>query len=74
MLITIEDVPEYLHKSWFYKEISESSGSFEINQLHFKPDITLNKMDDLVHLLHTLQFWIFDYVNIATKMGALGMI
>ena len=45
MLITIEDVPEYLHNSWFYKEISElseSSGSFEVNELHFKPDITLN--------------------------------
>ena len=67
MLITIEDVPEYLHKSWFYKEISEfeseTSGSFEVNELHFKPDLTLNKMDDLIHLLHTLQFWIFDYKN-----------
>lgn len=69
MLITIEDVPEYLHNSWFYKEISElsesseSSGSFEVNKLHFKPDLTLNNMDDLVHLLHTLQFWIFDYKN-----------
>ena len=59
--ITTQDVPAYLKKSEFYKNIPNNDESFIVQDMHFKSDDSIDCMEDLFHLCHTLRFWIVEY-------------
>lgn len=64
MLInTTDEVPLFLQKGEFYKTLIsfDTFVSMEIDVINFKNNLILDNINDLLHLLNTLRFWMIEY-------------
>ena len=71
MLInTTDEISLFLRNGEFYKTLI-SFNTFvpmEIDDINFKNNLTIDNINDLFHLLHTLRFWIIEYINLPYKI------
>ena len=56
VFIKMSDVPEYLHDSEFYRSL-EDDAQFSVPKRCFKQDLSVETLQDVKSLLHTLRFW-----------------
>ena len=64
--ISLDDVPEYLRQSKYYKKLTGEIETGEcfcccVDSSEMKPNIEVNNMDDFIYLLITCGFWELDY-------------
>ena len=60
MLIDIDrsNVPEYLHNGKFYRSLDiHDEGKLSVPDRCLKGSVTVNNVEDVVHLLSSLSFW-----------------
>ena len=57
--ITLDEIPDYLHKSELYRNI-ESNDPFDIHEQYFKRELLINDFNDFVSYLVIFDYWILD--------------
>ena len=67
--IKISEVPYYLRKGDFYRTLinnndNDNNDTITIPKKHYKYSPFVESIEDLIHLLHTLRFWMIDYDDI----------
>lgn len=62
--VIYSEVPEYLKEGEFFKSLNDEDDqqAISVPLRTLKPDISVNSNADLVHLLHSLQFWIVEHI------------
>ena len=68
ILTSLNDVPLYLTRGSLFESLSDidsefGDGSFMIDPIYFKNDTSVNSVDDLSHLLHSLDYWCINYFD-----------
>lgn len=61
MLISVAEIPKYLHGSELYRSLEHSDlGTFEIPPNCLKSNCDVISSEELIELLHTVRFWSLD--------------
>lgn len=60
---SLNDIPSFLQKGDFYETLItfEHFNPIEIDEYNFKNNLMLDNINDLIHLLNTLRFWLIEY-------------
>ena len=70
--IKISEVPYYLKKGDFYRTLIDNDNNdndtITILKKHYKYSLLVESIEDLIHLLHTLRFWMIDYEDIPYEL------
>ena len=61
-MIQLETVPEYLRKGELYNIFLENDDDslIPISKQYYKEDTSIDTIDDLYHLFHTLRYWMIE--------------
>ena len=62
IMIQLETVPEYLRKGELYNIFLENDDDslIPISKQYYKEDTSIDTIDDLYHLFHTLRYWMIE--------------